>query len=294
MERERKKEEKRKRKIEDQYNKKIKKTQLLMNEKQWSKAIEIWKEIENISEQLGNQSYRENASKQRIFCETKHEFKVINYHGTPIIGRDYDVLMEIDKITGKIPIISEHDYYTFGFNTFGFKVQDDVIVGLGLYEKGLTSLPDTIENLKSLKKLNLSYNKLTSLPDTIKNLNSLKELILSSNQLTSLPESIGNLKSLQTIGLSNNKLTTLPESIGNLKSLQTLGLSNNWLTTLPDTLGNLESLKELDLRWNRLSSLSGILKKWLENLKKNRCVINAFKKTQYSKGRNNKYYLRND
>jgi len=51
----------------------------------------------------------------------------------------------------------------------------------------------------------LYNNKLSTLPESIGNLFSLKELDLANNQLTTLPESISNLKSLQTLNLGRNK-----------------------------------------------------------------------------------------
>jgi len=106
-------------------------------------------------------------------------------------------IKNLEKLIGEIPTVSEIEW-----NTFGVKVQqDNQIVGLNLYKKGLTSLPNTIGNLTSLKELYLENNQLTSLPDTIGNLTSLKELQLGSNPLTSLPENVKKaLKKLKKQG----------------------------------------------------------------------------------------------
>jgi len=75
------------------------------------------------------------------------------------------------------------------------------VVGLGLFMKNLSSLPESISNLSSLKELHIGYNQLTSLPESIGNLNSLKELHIGYNQLTSLQENINNaLKKLKKQG----------------------------------------------------------------------------------------------
>jgi len=71
-------------------------------------------------------------------------------------------------------------------------------------------------------KISAFNTKMTSLPENIGNLTSLKVLDLVRNQLTSLPESIGDLTSLRVLDLSRNKLISLPESIGNLVSLKEL------------------------------------------------------------------------
>ena len=117
---------------------------------------------------------------------------------------------------------------------------------------GLTSLPDSFGNLRSLTTLDLGSNKLTSLPDSFGNLQSLTTLDLRRNKLTSLPDSFGNLRSLTTLNLSGNKLTSLPDSFGNLQSLTTLDLRGNELTSLPDFFGNLQSLTTLHLNGNKL------------------------------------------
>ena len=117
---------------------------------------------------------------------------------------------------------------------------------------GLTSIPDNLVNMKSLKFLDLHSNRLTSIPDTIGDLTALEFLDLSHNQLTMLPSTIGNIQSLHTLYLNENKFCALPESIGNLRSLEKLALENNKLESLPDSIGNLIKLKVLNLQENML------------------------------------------
>jgi Leucine-rich repeat (LRR) protein len=75
-----------------------------------------------------------------------------------------NVLAELEKDVGQIPIKSSIEY-----NTFGVKIEDNHVVGLGLYNKGLTSLPETIGQLTSLTELWIYNNHLKSLPVTVKN-----------------------------------------------------------------------------------------------------------------------------
>jgi len=137
------------------------------------------------------------------------------------------------------------------FNSTEYQGKEEI----DLKFKRLTSLPESIGNLKSLKRLNLESNRFTSLPESIGNLKSLKKLNLEDNGLTSLPESIGNLEDLEELNLKENNLTSLPESIGNLKSLEELILVDNKLTSLPESIGNLKELKQIILNDNRLTSL---------------------------------------
>ena len=79
---------------------------------------------------------------------------------------------------------------------------------------------------------------MTTLPELIGQLTSLKLLSLEYNQLTSLPESIGRLENLEWLSLNNNQLTFLPESIGNLRNLEILNFSSNHIIPLPTGLIN--------------------------------------------------------
>ncbi|MHA2283697.1 MAG: leucine-rich repeat domain-containing protein [Promethearchaeota archaeon] len=162
-----------------------------------------------------------------------------------------EFLIELENTIGESIEIMED----IKWSTFGVQIDGDIIVGLGLCNCNLISLPESIGNLKSLQKLHLLSNQLTSLPESITNLKSLYELNLHNNKLASLPESITNLKSLQTLLLSKNKLVSLPESIANLKSLYVLDLHNNKLASLSESITNLRSLQKLDLSRNKLITL---------------------------------------
>jgi hypothetical protein len=93
-----------------------------------------------------------------------------------------------------------------------------------------------------IQVIDLKNNKLTSIPDSIGDLKNLRSLNLGANNIEKLPESIGELTNLSNLYLSWNKLETLPESIGNLTNLKILDLDNNQLRILP------QSMKDLKLR----------------------------------------------
>ncbi|MHA1729892.1 MAG: leucine-rich repeat domain-containing protein, partial [Promethearchaeota archaeon] len=91
-----------------------------------------------------------------------------------------------ERLNGeKIPLVEKIEWITFGF-----KINNRHIVGIGFYEKGLTALPESITKLTSLEELSLYSNKLITLPESISNLTSLKKLDLGHNKLITLPESI--------------------------------------------------------------------------------------------------------
>jgi len=173
----------------------------------------------------------------------------------------YEILKEkknIDDITNKelADILINHFTLSFLKKTFWrlkHVIENSKIVELDFIFKGLTSLPEAIKYLSSLKILILRYNQLIKLPDWIGSLNDLKCLNLNVNNLTKLPESIGELNSLEELLLWKNELTSLPETIGSLSSLEVLNLRLNRLEALPSSIGNIISLKELNLHDNKLS-----------------------------------------
>lgn len=176
-----------------------------------------------------------------------------NFHGIMLIKSDFNFMLELEKIIDEpIPTLSENK---IDGETFGFFALNNHVVGLGIYSKNLTFLPESIGSLKSLKELYLGDNLLTSLPESIGSLTSLKMLDLEDNELSSLPESFGSLTLLKELWLNDNQFASLPESIGLLKSLEILWLNNNHLSSLPESIGSLILLKELYLNSNNLSSL---------------------------------------
>ena len=78
---------------------------------------------------------------------------------------------------------------------------------LGIPNKGITVLPESIVNLSGLHHLSLGNNELTSLPESIVYLPNLLSLQLTNNQLTSLPDSLCNLSNdIYSIQVNNNNL----------------------------------------------------------------------------------------
>ncbi|TFG26524.1 MAG: hypothetical protein EU532_09590 [Promethearchaeota archaeon] len=135
------------------------------------------------------------------------------------------------------------------------KIEHCKIIELDFIFKGLTKLPDALENLTHLKKIVFRYNQLFNLPDWIGSLIFLEELNLNVNNLKKLPNTIGSLSSLKNLSLWKNEIDFIPDSIGSLKCLEYLNLRINDLKELPDTIGNLSQLKELNLHDNKLEKL---------------------------------------
>ncbi|GMN55714.1 hypothetical protein TIFTF001_024827 [Ficus carica] len=132
------------------------------------------------------------------------------------------------------------------------------LVELLLEDSKLEKLWDGIQNLGSLKILNLSQSEdLTEIPDLSLALN-LEVLRLSCcDSLEHLPTSIGKLESLQSLYLSFcNKLKSLPTSICKLKSLKILDLEHcSKLEYFPEILEPMPNLRSLSLEHSGIRKL---------------------------------------
>lgn len=214
----------------------------------------------------------EEVSRSKVEEEAR---KPRENHDTALTAGEHAAMMGLKQALGGVAIPAVPDVK---WSTFGFTADKGHVVKLGLYRKGLTSLPEIITrmtwlqeiylggnqlsslpesmgNLASLTLLDLRWNQLSSLPESLGKLGSLQQLWLGSNELSSLPEAITRMIGLQALDLSKNQLSALPESLRQLKSLQTLRLDDNQLSSLPVAIGNLVNLETLDLMKNQLSSL---------------------------------------
>jgi len=126
--------------------------------------------------------------------------------------------------------------------------------------ENITSLPESIGNLKKLKEIDLYGNPISVIPDTIGDLESLVDLYLGDNNIEVIPESIGNLKNLKYLYLARNQITEIPSSIGNLTNLERLTLSHNKIQSIPDSIGNLKNLKYLYLDENNITTIPDSIK----------------------------------
>lgn len=113
---------------------------------------------------------------------------------------------------------------------------------LDLKNCGLTSIPEEIFSFTELVTLDLSNdsfcdnenkNKIAIVPDTISNLKNLRRLNLANNKLTKISERLSELNKLNYLNLCNNNLTDISEKIANMKSLKEIYLEENPFDMLP-------------------------------------------------------------
>ena len=129
-----------------------------------------------------------------------------------------------------------------GMLTLGNSIKDLLIwAGQGSSNESRTKALELIISaaLFGSEDLYLSNLGLTSLPQSIRELRRLRHLDVSNNNLTLLPRSIGNLTRLERLDVSNNKLIFLPREIGELAELNYFNISNNELNFLPPQIENI-------------------------------------------------------
>jgi len=206
-----------------------------------------------------------------------------------VVDKDYKIKIQKyiivssqkDPIFDHITILMNYftlTYFKKVFWRLKYEINNCRVTQLDFIFKNLTSFPEPIKNLTSLKKLIFRYNQLTNLPhwigtlidlehlnlnvnniqnlpDSFGLLSSLKELYLWKNELSNLPESFSNLSELVILNLRLNNITSLPESFGKLEKLKELNLHDNKLLTVPESISNLRSLEILNLSWNEITTL---------------------------------------
>jgi len=118
----------------------------------------------------------------------------------------------------------------------------------------------TIEQLKKLRFLDLTYNKLKTIINL--NLPNLQILYLSANYLKKIP-TLTLLPNLQIFSLCFNQLIEFP-TLTFLPKLETLHLGYNQLTEISDLKLKFTKLKYLNLGSNQLTEKS---KTYLKSLK---------------------------
>lgn len=82
----------------------------------------------------------------------------------------------------------------------------------------------------------LTNNQVEVLPNSIGQLKKLRKLALAGNRLTSLPQSMANCEALELVRLSANQLTAIPDWLLSLPKLAWLGFSGNPVCNTPNNI----------------------------------------------------------
>ena len=188
-----------------------------------------------------------------------------------------------DEFQGSLPHLSELNISGNKLETFPCLYWDD-IKSLDVSKNKVESISvEALKTATSLETVNIKCNEVSSLPESLGQLTSLKELCLDYNKLQRLPcsgeeeeeeeeenvdaecetktvdkkkkkkhECWAKLKCLQTLKVAYNKLKSIPGKIARARALTHLDASGNLLETIPGCLGRLPNLRELRFQQNKL------------------------------------------
>ncbi|GKV41806.1 hypothetical protein SLEP1_g49298 [Rubroshorea leprosula] len=125
---------------------------------------------------------------------------------------------------------------------------------LSLCKYQIRKLPDSLENLKHIRYIDLSGTQIEFIPESVGYLLLLQTLLLCGcGELRKLPTTIGNLIDLSYLDITDTpSLEEMPSGIGNLKNLLTLP---KFIVGKANGLMRLSSLKNLSQLRGRLSIL---------------------------------------
>jgi len=87
-----------------------------------------------------------------------------------------------------------------------------------LYDRGITSIPESIGNLDSLDMIYFFENEIESVPESIGNLINLTFLDLGRNNISNIPDTIWDLVNLTTLNFQENQLTSISDEVCNIYS----------------------------------------------------------------------------
>ena len=224
---------------------------------------------------------------------------IVLFDDIPVLQSDAKVLQYFEnELNLPLPAISFRNFLTED-EVYGYLIEDNKLVGLGLDGASLESLSAIILNLTNLKYLSLKNNDLQELPvfvnqlttleilditknnlsflPPLQNLTKLNHLIFRDNKITELPDLPPHLQSLNArwnrikflkysfptslkrINLAQNRLNEIPESFGTLHDVEEINLYGNQLKVLPDIFTNLQKCKIVILRVNQLNTLPSSL-----------------------------------
>lgn len=118
----------------------------------------------------------------------------------------------------------------------------------------LSSLPESVSDMKKLTHLTIKRNSELTNVDAIRDLPNLKFLNLERNQIETLGAGFSTLKKLEFLNLNFNRLVDV-SGLKDLPLLRELHLFSK-LEALPETLGTLTALENLQLSANEVTDVS--------------------------------------
>ncbi|EAE2451653.1 hypothetical protein E1I06_09115 [Listeria monocytogenes] len=131
-------------------------------------------------------------------------------------------IKEIEKETGK---------------TRANITQTDLEAITALRVTGASDIPTNIDMLTHLTTLEVKSGTLSSVSNSVGNLKELKILVLNDNNLSTFPTIVFQLPKLEELQVSGGTIEEIPATITNMAShLKFLGMVNNHLVKVPDAI----------------------------------------------------------
>ncbi|GLV45240.1 chaoptin [Carabus blaptoides fortunei] len=236
-----------------------------------------------------------NTRKLQVLLASKNKLETLH----PDTFRSMVNLRVVDLSHNKIRTLPDGLFFAEGLETLDLSDNDinrmplasmsfgsaATLCELDISNNDIASVPngDLFSRFKSLRTLNLSYNRLIQLDEgTFGALLSLSTLVLSHNtelqlepdgrSFQGIDDSLWHLglanvsltsvchlpfQNLQSLSLANNMLPTVPQELAlNMSKLRSLDLSHNDLTVVPLVLNSLPQLRDLSLAYNPVTSLT--------------------------------------
>lgn len=100
----------------------------------------------------------------------------------------------------------------------------------------LTEIPDILQELQWLQRINISSNSLSALPVWITEFSELQVLDARHNYITILPSGLLKMKSIEKLYFRYNELIEIDEGVSDLPNLNHLNIANNKVTRLQASL----------------------------------------------------------
>ena len=129
------------------------------------------------------------------------------------------------------------------------------------------------------------FNCLSTIPESINNLENLEILSLPSHLIKSLPIKKGGLKKLREIHINHNRLEEFPLELFNLPNIIVINLEDNYIKKVPSSICDFNKLRTLYIGRNPLTDIPTCLlkKKELGELAINHNYISIDKIEEYKK-----------
>ena len=129
-----------------------------------------------------------------------------------------------DETHSVVKLILSHNFILNPMALIGYHQLAD----LCLIDSGISTLENfSFNNLKLLKRLDISRNNISCLPEDVVELHQLQHLLVSNNFLSSVPNNFFRLKQLVQLDLSFNLFENISDELERLPLLTNLDISGN-------------------------------------------------------------------